>query len=319
MKKLTTVALMGAMAVSSATMASQSRWNGFGLASQFIADVQDMWTLPGVVASNADATYLEFGTGSSTDYTNFGYNNIVGSVWGGANGKVGPGVLAIWGGRPYTNLSGINGGYTVPNDNGGNGNVVSSSFATPSQMIDLIYAWNLDDSITLGIGVNRAVAGGSTETVSGGVTTVTSSEASDLGLNIGAEIKEVGPIALLEVGLQYNMLSATNRDDDGSYNNKITLAGSDLNIRVGGDIKGEKGAFQRVELGFGMESENFKTEPATAPAAGSYVESKNSDMNWLLGWAMGMGNDKGMGLGGFILTGMTQNVDQANRTGADEK
>src|SRR6266849_5343144 len=105
MKKLTTLALAGAMAVSSLATASMSRQNGFGLANQFIIDVQSMWTLPAVAASNGNATYFEFGGNGANPIIGTqdrAYNNFANpaNAWGGANGEVGPGVLAIWGGRP---------------------------------------------------------------------------------------------------------------------------------------------------------------------------------------------------------------------------
>jgi len=306
MKKATALTLAGLMAISSVASASMSRWNGFGQSSLFIGDVQDIWTLPAVVASNANATYFEFGNGGGTDYTNFGYNNLPGTAWGGAHMTLGPGVLAIWGGRPFNELSNINGGSSVPNANGGTGTTPSSSFNTPDQMIDLIYGFNVGEGLALGVGINRGTAGSKTEVVSGGTTTVSDNSTSDFGISLGADIKGLGPIALLEIGLQFNNTAGANIENDGTTTNKITLGGSDLDLRIGADIKGEKNGFQRIEVGVNTDSLTFKTEPGDAAPANSFIESKNGAMAWNLGWASGMSSDKGMGLGGFILTGLSQ-------------
>src|SRR5260221_272284 len=127
MKKLTTLALAGAMAVSSLASASMSRWNGFGAAQQFIGDVGDIWTLPAVVASNPDATYMEFGNNYDatneywTSYPGTRLNTSVngnnyGNAWGGAHMTLGPGVLGIWGNRNLNLIATINNnGFTIPN------------------------------------------------------------------------------------------------------------------------------------------------------------------------------------------------------------
>jgi DNA-binding XRE family transcriptional regulator len=69
MNKLTTLALAGLVAVAASAVASDTRLAGFGASSAFIADVQDIWSLPAVVASNKNATYFEMG-----QYTNFGFD-----------------------------------------------------------------------------------------------------------------------------------------------------------------------------------------------------------------------------------------------------
>jgi len=312
MKKATALTLAGLMAISSAASASMSRWNGFGQSSLFIGDVQDIWTLPAVVASNANATYFEFGNGGSTDYTNFGYNNLPGAAWGGAHMTLGPGVLGIWGGRPFGELSNIDSGFSVPSANGGTGTTPSTFFATPGQMIDLLYGFNVGENLILGVGINRATAGSKTELTGGGVTTVSEQSTSDFGISLGADIKGLGPIALLEIGLQFNNTAGSNLENDGTTTNKITLAGSDLDLRIGADIKGEKNGFQRIEIGVNTDALNFKSEPGDAAPSTAFTESKNGAMAWNLGWASGMSSDKGMGLGGFILSGLSQTRNEAN-------
>jgi len=313
MKKSTALTLAGLMAISGAASASMSRWNGFGESSLFISDVQDIWTLPGVVASNANATYFEFGNGGSTDYTNFGYNNIAnsGNAWGGAHMALGPGVLAIWGGRPWNELSNLM-SFSIPNSG-----IASSSFPTPNQQIDLIYAFAVNDKLTLGIGVNRAV-NADTQEYAYSVTEKYEESTNDFGFSLGAEIKGVGPVDLLEVGLQYNMISGVNSaNNGGGFTDKVTMGGADMDLRIGGDIKGDKNSFQRVEIGLKTDSLNIKDEPNTAAPSGSFVESKNSALAWNLGWAKGMSNDKGMGLGGFVLTGLSQSKDEAGNFGRE--
>ena len=61
MNKVTTAALAGLVAVTATANASMSRWNGFGAAQAYIADVQDIWTLPGVITNYKNAAYIELG------------------------------------------------------------------------------------------------------------------------------------------------------------------------------------------------------------------------------------------------------------------
>jgi hypothetical protein len=327
MKKATALTLAGMMAVSSVASASMSRWNGFGASQAFIADVQDIWTLPGVAASNPDATYLEFGyndptspafvnpvaggpgyggPGTADTAAYNGYANPA-NAWGGSHMTLGPGVLAIWGNRPYTEMSTIRNplspvAINTPTDFAG----VTFNFNQPAQTIDLIYAFKISDTLELGIGINNASNNTRTETsTTGNPTTYTENNSGDFGISLGGEVKELGAISLLEVGLQYNMASASLVANNGSVTNKNTVAGTDLDLRVGMDMKGEGNSFSRIEVGLGMESLKFKTEPNTAPAANSFVESTYDNMSWNLGYAMGKTSDKGMGLGGFMLSGNT--------------
>jgi len=319
MKKATALTLAGMMAVSSVASASMSRWNGFGAAQAFIADVQDIWTLPGVAASNADSTYFEFGSGvaASSNTSNSGFNNIKGTApWGGNHMTLGPGVLAIWGNRPYSEGSGIDTGYTAPTG------VISGSAPAaftlvPRQTIDLIYAFKVSDTLDLAVGLNLASNGTKTEiATTGSPTTVTEESSSDFGITLGGEVKELGAIKLLEIGLQYNMGSAVNTNNDGVDTNKYTAAQADLDLRIGADVV-DGANFQRIELGVNTDSLDVKDEPSTRVSsipATAYQKSENKAMGWNLGWAMGKTSDKGMGLGGFTLSGLSQSRNEAYNT-----
>jgi hypothetical protein len=323
MKKATALTLAGLMAVSSVASASMSRWNGFGASQAFIADVQDIWTLPGVAASNADATYFEFGAGNggASGQANVGFNNIVGpaaGAWAGSHITLGPGVLAIWGNRPYLENTNILASVALPPANNSTGAAPALGLLVPRQTIDLIYAFNLSDTLQIGVGINMASNGTKTETVTTATTTVTEQASSDFGISLGGEIKEMGAIKLLEVGLQYNMLNQSNTNNNGTVTNKYGATGADLDLRIGADlVDGNK--FQRIEVGVNTDSLNVKSEPAAPNAAPIYAESKKSAMAWNLGWAMGKSSDKGMGLGGFMLTGLGQSRNEENNVTAVNK
>jgi hypothetical protein len=298
--KKATLALAGLMAIASAAQASWSRWNGFGAANAFIADVADQWTLPGVTASNPDALYVEFQSPA----------NLISSGgaddWGGVHVAVGPGVLAIWGNRPYTENNNIAGGFTPPTLGG-----ASTAYLTPAQMIDIIYGFKLSDTMDLGVGVSRAVNGMKDEDTTAGVVTYTDRQVSDLGITAGIEMKQAGPFELVEIGAQYNMGATAHETKGAVATDKRSVSATDMDVRVGADIKGD--AFnQRIELGFNTDAMNFKAEPSAAPGAGAYVESKNSASAWNAGWAMSKSNDKGMGLAGVMVSGLTQSRNEDN-------
>lgn len=319
MKKVT-LALAGLVAISSTASASMSRWNAFGVSQLFIADVQDIWTLPAVVATKKDSTYFEFGVNAANPNPLFGslaYNGFVpaGQAWGGAHGQLGPGVLAIWAGRPYTEfglLGNLVGGFALPTYAGTNVTpaVGLSVAGVLTQQIDVLYGFSLSETVDLGIGISRATGGTKTETTINlptATTGYTETTGSDLGINLGADIKNVGPVALLEIGLQYDMRSDVNTNKAATVAgevNKNTLAGSDIDLRIGGDMAGEGGAFSRVEIGFNTDSVEFTSSADGFTAATTtYASLKRSGMGWGLGYAMGKSNDKGMGLGGLILSG----------------
>jgi len=333
MNKVTTAALAGLLAVTAGAQASASRWNGFGSAQAYIADVQDIFTLPGVVASHADTTYFELG-GFATNPLIAGfagnasaYNGIAPTnVWGGVHSKLGGGVLGLWFNRVSNTSSGINATLiTLPNA----GSVIGASAeftawstaigAPLHNQIDAIYGFSLSDATTLGIGLSRATNSGKFESTAGGSTGSLESNIGDFGISLGVEQKEVGPISLLEIGLQYSSRGNSFVQKSPTQTDKILVNGSSINLRIGGDMVGEKGMFSRVELGFATQSLGLKDEFATAPAAGSYIESKNSASMWNLGYAMGGTSDKGMGLMGLMLAGNGQSNDQAYATAEVDK
>jgi hypothetical protein len=326
MKKMT-LALTGLVAISSAAQASWSRWNGFGQANAFIADVQDIWTLPAVVASKKDTTYFEFGpaAGNPGSAASTAYNGLVaaGQAWGGAHGQLGPGVLAIWAGRPYSelgNLGGMSGAVGAPSFAGTNPTAAGALATIPSALtnqIDVLYGFDLSETVALGVGISRATSGTKTETknsVAAATDGSVETSGSDLGVNLGADIKNVGPVALLEIGLQYNTRADLNTNKNEftgtAGSNKNSSAGSDIDLRIGGDMTGEGGEFSRFEVQYAMDSIEFKSEAdGFTPAATTYTSLKRGGSAWLLGYAMGKGNDKGMGLGGFTLGGTSTTND----------
>lgn len=318
MNKVTTAALAGLMVVTAGAQASDARWNGFGSANAYIADVQDIFTLPGVVASHADTTYFELGsldTTVSPFFGNSGNNvSIANNAWGGVHSKLAGGVLGLWFNRATTTLNGIDAGYTVPDGGvapGPAGALAARLGSTLHNQIDVLYGYSLSDATTLGLGLSRGTNGTKTETTVGGTTGSTEETNGDFGVNLGVEQKEVGPIALLEVGLQYNSRGAAYTDKAPGGTNKIEANGSRINVRVGGDIAGEKGAFGRVELGFNTSSLNIKDAFNGGNPSNAFVESKNSGMGYNLGYAAGMSSDKGMGLCGLMLQGQSISRDEA--------
>jgi len=326
MRKLTTVALVGAMALTSFAFADSSRENSFGEGGVFTDDVVNSFTLPTTVAENPNALYLELGGGFDS-VGNDAFNNVPGAspnssikgqAWGGVDKKMGPGVLSIWGNRPFTVDSGAFFGtnafsaftLTVPTANGGGG-TPSTGFLTPQQQIDLIYGWELSDTTTIGIGLNRAVNDLRTEVDNNpGATTVVERSSSNYGLSLGGEMKDLGPLSFLNIGVQYNMLGDTNTNNNGTINNQITKNGSEIDVRIAGEMKGDKGSFQNFQAILNMDGLDFKSVPGQAAPANSYMEAKESSLGWLLGWAMGMSGEKGMGLGGLVLKGLSGDLDE---------
>lgn len=297
MNKVSTLALAGLVAVTATTNASMARKNGFGdIGAAFIADVQDIWTLPGVVTNYKDALYSELGGGSYSQ-----------NVWGGAHFTLGPGVLAVWGNRPY-------------NEGGFYGEFVPGSFGfnDPQDNIDLVYGWALSEETTLAVGLNRAASFEEQKEKNPGTDYVDTFTSNDLGLTLGLEQKNVGPIALLEVGLQYNMFgnSATYKETlPSTVDQKRTISGTDLDLRVGGDMVGEDGAFSRVELGLNMDSASGKIEDANPVPAPGYLESKFSGFGYNLGYAAGKSSDKGLGLVGIMLSSRSDVQEGVNEDG----
>ena len=332
MNKLTTLALAGLVAVAATASASMSRVAGFGAASSFIADVQNIWTLPAVVANYKNSTYIEFGkttngfdsgeqwgfdsnqTGSNG--TAFLFQDLAPSTpWGGVHMELGPGVLGVWMNRPYhgNDFSATGFQFGTPTNSG----IASSSQVTPNQTADILYGYNLSDATTLGLSLSRAVYYGGTKTESPAGTTDNNRDFSDYGIGLGLDQKNLGPIALLEVGLNINMKSQTNTNKNSTVTDKFTRNGSNVAIRVGGDFAGDKGAFGRAELGLAMGGQTIKDEAQTAPPANTYSEAKDSNLNYNLGYAMGKSSDKGMGLAGLMFRSNSFSGDAPWNSGND--
>jgi hypothetical protein len=322
MNKLTTAALAGLVAVTATAGASMSRWNGFGAANAYIADVQDIWTLPGVVASHKNAMYLELGKnnigyeagenwGSDGNSIDDIYQDLApNTAWGGVNTQVGPGVLSIWINRPYTEGGFDAVGYEYGRP-GASGLAFNWAFSIDNTL-DILYGFDLSDSTTLGVSISRAAGYKQNKTETNAGTSSSTRDFQDLGLGLGVEQKEVGPIALLEVGLTINTLSGVNEAKNTTQTDKYNRSGMDLDLRIGGDLAGDDGAFGRVELGLQMDNFTYKNEPQTAPPANSYVEGKNNGLGYNVGYAMGKSGDKGMGLVGLMLYSRSDNGDAPN-------
>jgi hypothetical protein len=335
MNKVTTAALAGLVAVTATASASMTRWAGFGDASAYISDVQDIWTLPGVVASNKNATYFEFGPSNGTFASSFLNNPNQSSVganpWGGAHGELGPGVLGIWVNRaqnpaissayaalntPFFATGNLNTGI-VP---GGPGSLSASdinSTAPAAGRVDLLYGFALNDKLDLGISLSRANRDQKAENVGGVAGRTDSYDANGLGFGLGVEIKELAFFKLLEVGLTGDMDSNTVSYKSNAGEDKIDNSANAYNLRVGGDIAGENGMFGRAELGFNMSSADSKNGTTSATPATGDKEFKYGASAWNLGYAMGKSGDKGMGLLGLMLkgNGSSTESDAANTKG----
>jgi hypothetical protein len=305
MTKATIVALAGLMAVSSVAVASMPRANAFGSGGRFIADPTDKWSLPSVEINSADTTYLEFANQAGT-----------GDNWGGADMSLGGGVLGIYGNRPLSTFANINGGYTIPNSGIASSGLLMQPGGLPSSQIDLIFGYGLNDKTSIGIGVARAAAGFKTENATTGLpTTSDTREGSVLGVNVGAGLKELGAISELLIGLQYQMGAASNATNNGTITDKVSASGSDISLRVNGTINGDGGKFQGFDLTFDTASLDFKDEPSVTPATTNVITSKNTGMAWALGYASGMTSDKGQGLGGIVVSGLSQTNDESTADG----
>lgn len=301
MNKLTTAALAGLVAVTATAGASVSRWDGFGsIGAAFIADVQGIWTLPGAIVNYKDALYAELGGGS--------YSN---NVWGGAHFELGNGVLGVWGNRPVSEGGNLNQsvpGWGTPGNN-------------PNESIDIIYGFNLSEDTTIAAGINRAQWSEIDKTKEPATDDYYDEEiAGTLGLSLGLEQKNVGPIALLEVGLQFNTITQSYLYKEtlpGTDEDKASINGTDIDLRIGGDMTGDDGRFSRVELGLNMDSASAKYEPMPVPVAGSHVETKYNGFGYNVGYAAGKSGEKGMGLVGLMLTSRSDVSEEVNGNGAN--
>lgn len=327
MNKLTTLALAGLVAVSASAVASDSRLAGFGASSAFIADVQDIWTLPAVVASNKNATYFEMG-----EYTSFGNDNTwcctgvnnpndntkwQSQAWGGVHAQVGPGVLGIWVNRPTTFeldqlLNAANGNLST--------NFYDNYFGTGGYFaegrVDLFYAFGINDQVDLGVHISRINNNNKVEFkdyYGAGWDETATYDVNGLGFGIGADIKEVAIFKLLQVGLDIDTLGTTSIEqvlNSGEGEQKYTLGANTIKVRVGADVAGDEGKFGRLEIGFGLGSASEKNDDyGAADAAVGNKEYKVGANQWNLGYALGKSGDKGMGLAGLMLEGYSASTE----------
>lgn len=331
MKKISTLALAGLVGVSTVASASVSRWNGFGAANAYIADVQDIWTLPGVVASNKNAMYLELGTATGPNVSGGVDSNPV-NAWGGVHTEVGPGVLGVWVNRGQSsNVDGLFnslgaftavGTLSVGTLNSALGTSLAGTLsgdflddnAPAAGRVDLLYGFSLSETVDLGILISRANRNGKVENVGNVAGTVDSYDANALSFGIGAELKEVAIFKLLELGLvidtEGSLLSAKTTANEDKLENSVSLT----SLRVGGDIAGDEGKFGRLELGFALGSANAKNSLASVTPATGDKEKKTNGMKWNLGYAAGKSGEKGLGLVGLMLSGdgSSSETDGAN-------
>lgn len=323
MKKLSTVAVAGLMAVTAAANASWSRVDGFGAAASYIADVTNIWTLPAVVASNKDAMYLELGTAGAPNASGAVSNNPT-NAWGGAHLSLGPGVLGVWVNRAtnkdvtalYNKLTLVGfgaptTGTSLPAPYGSvasdAASLVGAGLAAKGR-VDILYGFALNDTVDLGVSISRANNNAKVENGSN----FEKVDANALGFGLGAEFKEVAIFKLVEAGLVIDtdgMAVVNNTGTEQKIEHSVLAFG----IRVGGDVAGDKGSFGRLELGLKSASGNSKDTSSPAAPAG-FLEQKVSSMAWNLGYAMGKSGDKGMGLVGLMLNGnsSTDETDAAN-------
>jgi hypothetical protein len=326
MNKVTTAALAGLVAVTATANASMSRWNGFGAANAYIADVQDIWSLPGVVASHKNTSYFEFGTAAAPNVSGGVSNNPAGT-WGGVHSALGPGVLGIWVGRgqnanvaaayaanttnffttgnfapgTFTNL-----GLTAPG--GANAAAMNSAVGTTGR-VDILYGFAISDTVELGVLLSRANRNAKQENVGNVSGSVDSVDAGALGLGLGAELKELAIFKLLEIGLTFDSDSILASTKTTAGEDKLEFSASNIGLRVGGDIDGGEGKFGRAELGYSTSGSNSKNGVTSATVATGDKEFKYNAMGWNLGYAMGKSGDKGMGLMGLMLMGTGSSME----------
>jgi hypothetical protein len=329
-KKMTTVALAGLMAVSTGAVASQSRWGGLGLASTFVADVQDIWTLPTAVLDNADAFYLE---------------GIDDENWGGAHISLFGGVLGVWSGRElglevatFRMIDEL-GTNAFPDfedlfdpDFGGNGAGWTGyswlAYSTNADL-DLFYGMNVNDNTQVALGImlarnshnnedNNAIPNTNAGARDGFMAERTRNA---FGVSIGLGMTEVGPLSGLWAGLQYESFSNSNVEADVlrstttccQYNVDETADASDIQIRVAGEMAGDNGSSTLFDIALDMESSEYAvTETNTGgnlvvdPGEKYDYTADDKGMGFSLGAAKMISGEKGFGLVGVLLSRLSQ-------------
>lgn len=323
MNKATSLALAGLMGMAAGAYATEARDAGLGAASQFIVDDAAFTTLPQEVLTYKGATYFELGTNNNNaNYEND--NDYVqamseeDNVWGGTNIPVGPGALGVWVNRPdmdfspLYNNSQINSGagsahMGAPFTNVWNGYSVSDFYNddTPRDRVDLIYAFDLSDAANLAIGVNRANYDWKNEL--GPNAGFNSFDGNNLGLTLGSDIKNLGFLKILQIGLQVNTESL-DADVNRTTDNKFDSTATGFQIRVGGQTGNDEGGFSRIELGIQDGGLSVKTQPNVG---NSYTDN-GSGLSYNLGYAVGMNKDKGMGIVGIELFGTSSSDDNTD-------
>jgi hypothetical protein len=335
MNKITTAALAGLVAVTATANASVSRHVGFGdIGTAFIADVQDKWSLPGVVASQPNALYMEFGANANPGAAGTGVNQLPTNAWGGVTQEVGPGKLAIWVGRGQNST--INNLYSALNTNFTTlgtlaGSTVNTAIgSTPATLdanalntlapaagrVDVLYGFSLSETLDLGILISRGNRNGKVENVGGVAGRVDAYDANALGFGVGVEVKEAAIFSLLEIGATMDTDSILVSSKSTAGEDKVEHNANVFAVRIGGDMAGEEGAFSRVELGFAMGSAASKNGVTSATVATGDKEFKTGGTMWNLGYAAGKSGEKGMGLLGAMLKG---NSGSSETDGANSK
>ncbi len=233
MNKATTLALAGLMGMSVGAYATEARGAGLGAASQFIVDDAAFTTLPQEVLTYKGATYFELGTNATVAYNDtYGYDDGSLSnedrVWGGTNIPVGPGALGVWVNRANWDFQPLYNNTQLNTNEAGFSNAFKNQFGygytlgtiayyqnqdNPTNRVDLIYAFDLTDAANLAIGVNRFNNDWKNENGPGAG--YNSFDDSNLGLTLGSDIKNLGFLKILQIGLQVNTESISADANNG--------------------------------------------------------------------------------------------------------
>jgi hypothetical protein len=309
MKKGAILALAGLMAAS-ASYATEERAGGFGRVSLFLADSSDWKSLPQTVNGNSIT-----------------FEGIDGNLdWMGINKDVFGGSLGVYNGRDSWDIfSGSVSGFNIANPVNGGDPTPDNQYGQQdvTDLTDLIFAINLSDAARLAVGLtwgnNINNIYDYSEPSNANNYYKANFSSSVTGISLGADLKELGPIAVLQIGLQYHMWNQLNSEDYYTTQNtlnKVTIDNTKIALRVGGDLAGENGAFGRFELGVAMEGSEQKSAYQTALPANSFEKVTGSQNDYILGYASGISGDKGMIVVGVALTGQTSGWEAKNYFGA---
>ena len=357
-KKMTTVALAGLMAVSSGLSASASRWGGLGLISTFVADVQDVWTLPTALLDNGDALYVEYGAlvANTAGGSTAGANNQGAAAWGGVHFSSLGGQVGLWTGRALAaNLITVGqGAYAINTLTVGsaapaaaantNLGVAGQGFAGLVSDIDLLWGMNVNDNTQLAIGINKSSdtrvanfkrAGIAAADANARNATEASSTGSGFGFSVGLGMSELGALSGLWAGLAIQTASLEDKyTDDGAVaaatkqEQKDTANALTLNLRVAGEAAGDDNMSNLFDLNVDYESAETKfadgldgnADGTIAATEKNLATVKNAGMNVALGWAMMGSGEKGMGAAGLIVNfgNMSNEISAASVAGVNQ-